>query len=85
MPSFWATMNLIDVDGTNKTWPLPKPKYDTIFLNSAAFRYEAEAVRKSISEGKIENEVASHAESLQLARIEEEIRRQIGVKYSVDD
>ena len=85
MPSFWATMNLIDVDGTNKTWPLPKPKYDTIFLNSAAFRYEAEAVRQSISEGKIENEVASHAESLQLARIEEEIRNQIGVKYSVDD
>lgn len=85
MPSFWATMSLIDVDGTNKTWPLPKPKYDTIFFNSAAFRYEAEALRQSISEGKIENEVASHKESLQLARIEEEIRRQIGVKYSVDD
>lgn len=85
MPLFWISTSLIDVDGTNKTWPLPKPKYDTIFMNSAGFRYEAEAVRQSIAEGKLENEIASHAESLQLARIEDEIRRQIGVRYPADD
>ncbi|XP_055310979.1 trans-1,2-dihydrobenzene-1,2-diol dehydrogenase-like isoform X2 [Sitodiplosis mosellana] len=85
MPLFWITTSIIDVDGTKKTWPLPKPKYDTNFMNSAGFRYEAEAVRQSISEGKLENEVASHAESLQLARIEDEIRRQIGVRYPQDD
>lgn len=85
MPSFWITTTVIDVDGTNLTWPLPKPKYETIFLNSSGFRYEAEAVRKSIRDGKIQNEIASHNESLQLARIEDEIRRQIGVKYPADD
>lgn len=85
MPSFWITTSLIDVDGTNKTWPLPKPKYETIFMNSAGFRYEAEAVRKNIEAGQLENEIASYSESLQLARIEDEVRRQIGVRYPADD
>lgn len=77
--------SLIDVDGTNKTWPLPKPKYDCLFRNCAAYSFEAEAVRKSIRNGKLENEVVSHDESLQFARIEDEIRRQIGVTYPADE
>ena len=85
MPSFWITETVIDVDGSNKTWPLPEPGFETIFKNSAGFSYEAEAVRRNINEGKLENDIASHAESVQLARIEDEIRRQIGVRYPQDD
>lgn len=77
--------SVVDVDGTTKSWPLPKPKYENNFDNSTGFRYEAEAVRKSIRLGELENEVASHNESLQVAHIEDEIRRQIGVRYPEDD
>lgn len=48
-------------------------------------RYEAEEVRKCIRAGKKESEHVTHNESLAIARIEDEIRRQIGVKYPEDD
>ena len=73
------------MDGTKKDWPLPKGKYDPIIKKSEAFRYEAEAVRISARAGQVENEDASHDDSLQVARIEDEIRRQIGVRYAADD
>lgn len=48
-------------------------------------RYEAEAVRECIRAGKIEMDAVSHKESLIIARIEDEIRRQIGVKFPADE
>lgn len=47
--------------------------------------YEAEEVRKCIRAGKKESEHVTHNESLTIARIEDEIRKQIGVKYPEDD
>lgn len=48
-------------------------------------RYEAEAVRECIRAGKTEMERVSHSESLIIARIEDEIRKQVGVKFPADD
>lgn len=76
---------IIDVDGTEKTWPLPEAKQKFNHFNSAGLRYEAEETRKCIRAGKIESENVSHNESLIIARIEDEIRRQIGVKYPEDN
>lgn len=77
---------MIDVDGTEKTFTeLPKGKYEFNYLNSGGFIYEVEEVRKCIRAGKIESEFISHDESLQIARIEDEIRKQIGVKYDADN
>lgn len=50
-----------------------------------ARRSEAEETQKCIREGKIESENVSHNDSLIIARIEDEIRRQIGVKYPEND
>lgn len=79
-------MSVIDVDGTEKAFPaLPQGKHEFNFPNSCGLRYEADEVRKCIRAGKKECELASHNESLTIARIQDEIRRQIGVKYAADD
>jgi len=54
------------------------------FWNSSGLRYEAIEVRKCIKAGKIESDVMSHKDSILLATITDDIRRQIGAKYDVD-
>lgn len=85
IPSFWCSSTMIDVDGTEKSWPLPQAKYDFNFTNSCGLRYEAEEVRKCIRDGKLESDSVSHNDSLMIANIEDEIRKQLGVKYAEDD
>jgi dihydrodiol dehydrogenase / D-xylose 1-dehydrogenase (NADP) len=68
-----------------KEWKLPKQRLGKFnFHNSAGLRYEAEYMRKCINEGLLECDVVTHEESLIIARIQDEIRRQIGVTFSVD-
>ncbi|CAG2116031.1 unnamed protein product [Medioppia subpectinata] len=72
------------VNGVVHEFPFPKT---TEFLNygdSLALRYEAEEVRKCINEGKIESEKMSHKDSIVMAKIEDEIRKQIGVVFNED-
>ncbi|GAB0093450.1 trans-1,2-dihydrobenzene-1,2-diol dehydrogenase [Sergentomyia squamirostris] len=83
--NFWCPISLTDVDGTVKTWPLPNgrdPHFN--FPNSCGLRYEAEEVRKCIRAGQWQSDHVTHNESLLIAKIEDEIRRQVGVKYDVD-
>lgn len=75
---------LIDVDGSEKTWPLPQAKYDFNFINSCGLGYEADEVRKCIRAGKTECDFATHKASITIAHIEDEIRKQIGNKYAED-
>ncbi|XP_055917385.1 trans-1,2-dihydrobenzene-1,2-diol dehydrogenase-like [Eupeodes corollae] len=82
---FWCPTTLIDIDGKEKSWPLPKGKYKTNFLNSEGLRYEAEEVRKCIREGKLQSEHMPHSESLLLAHVEDSIRKQIGVVFAEDE
>lgn len=66
---------------------MPKAKFHFNYLNSCGLRYEAEEpeeVRKLIRAGKIECEFVSHNESLIIARIQDEIRKQIG-SYTEDE
>lgn len=85
VPSFWCPTSVIDVDGTEKHWPLPNAKFEFNFNNSAGLRYEADEVRKCVRAGKKESDKLSQNESIMIARIEDEIRRQIGVQYPQDD
>lgn len=85
MDKFWCPISVIDIDGTEKTWPLPEAKHEFNFMNSCGLRYEAEEVRKCIRGKLIQSEWVSHNESLIIANIEDEIRKQIGVHYPADD
>lgn len=81
---FWCPTS-ITVNGTEKSWPLPKAKYDFNFPNSCGFIYEANEVRECIRTGKIESDYVTHSDSLLIARLMDEIRNQIGVKYAEDE
>ncbi|XP_059221348.1 trans-1,2-dihydrobenzene-1,2-diol dehydrogenase [Stomoxys calcitrans] len=81
---FWCPTKLIDIDGQEKEWVLPKGKHATNYTNSEGLRYEAEAARVCILEGKLQNEHVTHNDSLLFAQIEDEIRKQVGVVYPED-
>lgn len=88
VPTFFAPKSIHDVDGTEKNWPLPEnrpAKCDFNFKSTPGFIYEADEVRKCIRSGRIESELVRHSESAQIANIQDELRKQIGVKYAEDD
>lgn len=86
IPTFWCPASLIDIDGTEIKFDLPvNKKGKLVYTNSTGLCYQAEEARKCINAGKIESAHVTHEESLLIARIEDELRRQIGVKYPADE
>jgi len=75
---------LVDIDGQQKTWSFPEAKHKFNFSNNFGLTYEAEEVRKCIRSGLIESPTMSLSDSLIIAQIEDEIRKQIGVVYKAD-
>lgn len=85
IPNFWYGTTLTDVNGKQHNWPLPTgAKYPFNNTNRAGLAYEAEAIRKYIRAGKKQSDLASHAVSLSVARIQDELRKQVGVVYIND-
>lgn len=86
IPTFWwCPTTIIDVDGSEKNWPLPEAKHEFNYPNSCGLRYEADVVRNCIRTGKKECDYVNHNDSLLIARTLDEIRKQIGVKYAQDE
>lgn len=81
---FWCPTELIDIDGTERSYPLPKSKLECILKNSVGLRFEAEECRKRILAGELESQIVSHEDSLKVARVQDAIRKQIGVEYAED-
>ncbi|XP_058818873.1 trans-1,2-dihydrobenzene-1,2-diol dehydrogenase-like [Topomyia yanbarensis] len=82
---FWSSTALTDIDGSRKEFPLPKARHGFNFINSCGLRYEAEETRQCINAGKLESLSVPHSESLRIARIQDEIRKQIGVRFPEDE
>lgn len=80
----WCPEKINLPDGSVKEWLLPKASQEFNFHNSCGLRYEAEETRKCIRAGKLQSCHASHEDSLKIARIEDELRRQLGVVYPWD-
>lgn len=85
LTDFWCPTKLTDVDGSIKTWELPKGRYDFKLTNSAGLRFEAEETRQLINQGLIESPDVSHEESMRIARVQEKLRKQLGVHFPEDD
>ncbi|XP_061524694.1 trans-1,2-dihydrobenzene-1,2-diol dehydrogenase-like [Phycodurus eques] len=79
----WCPTSVL-VNGKESQYPVPEPYLPLNFLNSTGLRYEAEAVRQCLLKGLKESSVMSHADSLLLAEVEDEVRMQVGVVYSQD-
>ncbi|XP_055595256.1 trans-1,2-dihydrobenzene-1,2-diol dehydrogenase-like [Uranotaenia lowii] len=81
---FWCPVSLTDIDGSHKEFPLPPAPHSFNFPNSCGLRFEAEETRRCIREGRLESETVPHGESLLIARIQDQIRQQIGVQFPED-
>uniref|UniRef100_U5EL44 Trans-1,2-dihydrobenzene-1,2-diol dehydrogenase n=1 Tax=Corethrella appendiculata TaxID=1370023 RepID=U5EL44_9DIPT len=82
---FWCPIKITNIDGNIKTYEIGKGKLDFKYQNSAGLRFEAEEVRQCVNAGKLEPSSVSHNDSLIIAKIQDELRKQIGVKYPEDD
>lgn len=86
MPYFVVPNSIIDPDGTQTNFPqYPDGEYEFLYEASRGLRFQPDEIRKCIRAGRIECDVMSLNDSLIIARIEDEIRRQIGVRYPADD
>ncbi|CAN9506760.1 unnamed protein product [Ophioblennius macclurei] len=84
IPSTMWCPTTLEVNGKRTEYPLPAPGMPLNFTSSTGMRYEAEEVRQCLLAGLKESKVMPHADSLLLAEVEDEIRRQIGTVYSQD-
>ncbi|XP_047026588.1 trans-1,2-dihydrobenzene-1,2-diol dehydrogenase-like [Helicoverpa zea] len=73
------------VNGDVKKFPLHTSPIPYNFENSAGLVYQAVEVAKCIRSGQIESPRMSHKQSLELAKLRDTIRKQLGVHYDVDD
>lgn len=86
IPDFWCPTSLIEINGKEKHLEFysdPNGKYN--YQNSEGLRFQAQAARECIKNRLIGSSRMSHTESLLIARIEDEIRKQINVKYPEDE
>ncbi|KAJ6224179.1 hypothetical protein RDWZM_002724 [Blomia tropicalis] len=74
----------VHVNGVRHEFPLGPNTKLMNFFNSRGLRFEADAVRQALINGQCEHETMKHEHSVTIARIEDEIRRQIGVRFDVD-
>ncbi|XP_037103940.1 trans-1,2-dihydrobenzene-1,2-diol dehydrogenase-like [Syngnathus acus] len=80
-PSHMWCPEVMVVNGKEK-YPLPEPHLPLNFVHSTGLRYEAEEVRQCLLKGMKECPIVSHADSLLLAEVKEEILKQVGVVYN---
>ncbi|XP_058806940.1 trans-1,2-dihydrobenzene-1,2-diol dehydrogenase-like isoform X2 [Phymastichus coffea] len=84
LPQFWCPTRIELPGGSVEEVPLPAPRHKLNFVNSTGLRYEAMEARECIRRGLLESPKVTHAHSLLIAEIEDELRRQLGVVYDVD-
>jgi len=85
LTNFWTSLDLIHADGSVEKFSLPAgSKHPFNFVNSANFAHEAEHVRQCLMKGATESNLLSLDETLTIARIMEQTRKQIGVTYPQD-
>lgn len=80
IPMMWTPSEIHTPNGTF-SWPIPEVAEPFNFKRSGGFVYQINAARKALIEGKTQIPEITHADSLLIAEIQDEILRQIGVTY----
>nr|CAH7723960.1 unnamed protein product [Callosobruchus chinensis] len=83
IPDFWCPTQLITPTGV-KEYPLPRSERPYLHHNSAGLCYQAEEARKCILSGQIECPHMTHAETIELARQMDLLRKEMGVSFPED-
>ena len=63
---------------------LNDPNLNLFYVSAFGLGYEANEVRRCLIEGRTESKLMSHNDSLYLAKIEDSLKKQIGVQYDCD-
>ena len=63
---------------------LSTTKLDLFYLGSYGLYLEAQEVRKCLKEGRLESDIVSHKDSIHLIKLEDKMRKQLGVVYDSD-
>ncbi|XP_046388285.1 trans-1,2-dihydrobenzene-1,2-diol dehydrogenase-like [Ischnura elegans] len=80
---FWSPTNLRTPEKTRDFY-LPSASQPFNFMNSAGLRYEAMEVRRCLQQGLLESPKMTLNDSIKLASLMDEVRRQVGVVYPQD-
>jgi dihydrodiol dehydrogenase / D-xylose 1-dehydrogenase (NADP) len=80
---FWCP-NKLETPGETYEFELPKSTLKPILLHSEALSYQCVEARRCIQKGLIESPYLPHEESVLIAEIVEDIRKQVGVEYPAD-
>jgi len=83
---FWCPEHLtVNANGREKTedFPLPATKegHKFNFVNSQGLLFEADEVKRCLESDLLETPLITAEESIQIAKIQQEINRQIGVQW----
>ncbi len=85
MGNSFAATESVYVNDVLHEFKLPSTIIPMIYGNVvSSLRYEANEVRKCLKANKLESDILPHKDSITIATIEDELRKQIGVKYDVD-
>lgn len=72
------------LNGTEHSFPYPPNTPEMNFPDGRGLRFEADHVRELLLKGAIESPVMPHKDSVTLAKIQDELRRQVGVTFEAD-
>lgn len=75
----------VEVNGTRHDFPMPPTVLQCNFTNSSGLRYEAQEVRRCLKAGLRQSPSLPLETSILLATVEDELRKQVGVVYNVDN
>jgi len=81
---FWCPTELETVSKGKLTFELPKTERSFNYANSVGLLYEGDEVRKCLKEGLTESPLMPLDETVVIAEIMEDIRKQVGVVYPQD-
>ncbi len=85
MCSSFPAIENVYVNDVLHEFKLPSTIIPMIFgTGTSGLRYQANEVRKCLKAKKLESDIMPHKDSITIATIEDELRKQIGVKYEVD-
>lgn len=79
----WCTDTCI-VNGIEHKFPYPATVTECVYTNSSGLRYQAMEVRRCLLNGLIESPQLTHADSRLIAKIEDDLRHQVGCVFDED-
>lgn len=73
------------MNGEEHSFPLPTNNPEMNFTNTRGLRFEADEARQILLDGRIESTIMPNRDSITIAKIQDQLRQQLGVRFDADD